>query len=146
MGNFFSYQGYFVASRVIDGINQVHVGVIAPIDSNPYSSQAIKIGLDGKIRRLENFIETSNCLKFEFEADTVLTLSRRDKEIILGISELETNIKIIKLMDSVCREIFKPIMWGNLSTELDKISNFIHPNFDDLQTEIGKEIALKLES
>ena len=119
------------------------MGIVSPKDSNPYSSQAIRIGLDGKLRRLESFTETSECLKYEFEADTVLTLSKRDKDIVILIKEPETNIKIIKPMDLICREIFKPICWGNLGTELDKIPDFVRVNFDDLKTELGKELAKK---
>ncbi len=126
MGNSLDYGQYFKSERVIDGINQVHVGVIAPDDFNPYSGQGIKIGHDGIIRRLENFIETPNCLRYEFEADTVLSLSKKDKQIIILLKEPETNIKIIKPMDMVCRQIYKPMSWGNLSTELDKIYDFVH--------------------
>ena len=41
-------------------------------------------------------------------------------------------------MDSIVREIFKPIKWGDLANEYDEISGFIRPKFEDIKTEIGR--------
>ena len=141
-GNNMSNQEYMKTDRLIDGENQVTIGFVHQKDpQNPLSSQAIRVGLDGKLKRLEKFIETSNSLTYEFESDTVLTLSKRDKDIIINLKEPDTQIHLIKPMDSIVREISKPIGWGSLSQDLDKIPSFIRPELDDIQTEIGKSIA-----
>jgi hypothetical protein len=96
----------------------------------------------GKLYRLEKFIETPNSLIFEYESNTSMTLLKREKDIIINIKEQDTNTNIIKPMDSIVREIFKPIKWSNLATEYDKIPEFIRPKFEDIKTDLGRELAL----
>jgi hypothetical protein len=140
MGNSIFSQECLQQDRLIDGENEIFIGIVGTQKINPFSSQAIRIGHNGKLRKLENFIETQNCLRFEFESNTTLTLTKREKNIIINLKEPETNKHISKPMDSICREIFKPISWGNLAIEYDKIPNFIRPEFEDLKTEIGKSM------
>lgn len=145
MGNFIFGQESLKFDRLIDGELQIMVGIVSKKEPNPYSSQAIVIGLGGKIKRLESFEETDNYLKFEYESNTIMRLTKRNKDIIINIKDPENEINITKPMVSVCREIFKPIGFGELSTEYDKIPNFIRPKFENLQTEIGKSIAIESE-
>ena len=115
--------------RIIDGENQIYVGVIgSPNKSNPYSSQGMRIGIDGRLHRLENFIETSNSLTYEFDSNTTLCVTKRNGEILLNIKEPETSTHIIKPMDRINVDFFKPIKFSNLSTEIDKLNDFIKPN------------------
>lgn len=117
--------------RLIDEENKIYIGIVSPKPhTNPYSSQAIRIGDFGKLYRLQKFIETSNSLIFEYESNTSMTLSKRDNEIIVNINEHETNTHIIKPMDSIPREIYKPIHFGNLANEYDKIPEFIRPKYE----------------
>ena len=128
--------------RMIDGESQIVIGIVSKKEPNPYSTQAIRIGLDGKLKRLESFEQTDNFLKFEYEGNTTMSLTKRDKDIIINVKEPENEINIIKPMSSICREIFKPIVFSDLSIEYDKIPDFIRPNFDDIKTDIGKSIAI----
>lgn len=133
---------YLKQDRLIDGENKIYIGVVSPRPrTNPYSSQAIRIGDEGKLRRLEKFIETPNSLIFEYESNTSMVLSKREKDVIINIKEPDTNTQVIKPMDSIVREIFKPIKWGNLASEYDKIPEFIRPKFEDIKTELGRELA-----
>lgn len=95
----------------------------------------------GKLYRLEKFIETPSSLIFEYESNTSMTLSKREKDIIVNIKEPDTNTQIIKPMNSIVREIFKPIEWENLANEYDKIPGFIKPKFEDIKTELGRELV-----
>lgn len=140
MGNFIFGQEFLNFDRMIDGESQIVVGIVSKKEPNPYSSQAIRIGLDGKLKRLESFEQTDNFLKFQYESNTTMILTKRKKDIIIHIKEPENEINITKPMASICREIFKPIKFGELSIEYDKIPDFIRPNFEDIQSEIGKSI------
>lgn len=70
-----------------------------------------------------------------------MTLTKRKKDILIHFKEPENEINIVKPMTSICREIFKPIKFGDYSIEYDKLADFIRPCFEDLQTDIGKQIA-----
>ena len=59
---------------------------------------------------------------------------RKNNDIIINITEPENNINIIKPMHPVCRELFKPIRFSDLSHEYDKIPGFIKPNAEDVRT------------
>lgn len=140
--NIYANDEYLKQDRLIDGENKIYIGVVSPKSyTGPYSSQAIRIGDFGKLYRLKKFIETHNSLIFEYELNTTMTLSKREKDIIVNIKEPDTNTQIIKPMDSIVREIFKPIELGNLATEYDKIPKFIRPKFEDIKTELGRELA-----
>ncbi len=132
MGNLLGME-YFQMDRLIDGENQITIGVLSKNSSNPYSSQGIKIGSYSKIRRLEKFIELPNNLIFEYETGITMTLSKKDKDIIINIKEPETSTTIIKPIDQIIREMFKPIGWRTISDEYDKIYDFIKPNIESNQ-------------
>jgi len=127
---------YFKSERLIDAESKIYIGIVSPL-SNPLSGQAIRIGHNGKLKRLEKFIETSNSLIYEFELDTVLTLSKRDKEIIINLKEPNKK-HLIKLMNSITRELFKPIKWNMTSFDFDKIPEFINSNLSDNKSSVGK--------
>ncbi len=134
MGNLLGTE-YFQMDRIIDGENQIIIGVLSKNSSNPYSSQGIKFGSNGYIKRLEKFIELPNNLIFEYESGITMTLSKKDNDIIINIKDPETSTTIIKPMDQIIREMFKPIGWRTISEEYDKIYNFIKPNLEDNQIE-----------
>ena len=134
-------QEFLKFDRVIDGESQIFIGIVNKKNQNPYSSQAIRIGYDGELKRLESFEQTDNCLKFNYESNTTMSLTKRNNDIIINIKEPENEINIIKPMLPICREIFKPIKFADLSLEYDKIPNFIRPEFANLQTELGKSLA-----
>ena len=125
MGIFLSRE-YLKFDRVIDGENQIIIGIISKKEPNPFSSQAIQIGRNGNLKRLENFIQIQNCLIFEFESNTELTLSKRENDIIIYFKDPDTQTIITKPMDIPIRKFFKPIQFGDLSYEFDKIYNFIN--------------------
>ena len=124
--------------RLIDAENNIYIGIVSKKQSNPYSSQAIRIGIDGKLKRLEKFIELDNNLIFEYEDNTTMTLSKKNNDIIINVSEPNTSTNIIKPMDQITRKIYKDISWKTMSDEYDKIQNFIIPKFSDIKTDIGK--------
>jgi len=111
--------------RLIDGEHQVIIGIVSKELPNPYSSQAIRIGLYGNIKRLEKFIQLPNTLIFDYEHGTNMTLSKKDNNIIINIKEPDTSTNIIKPMDNIVREMFKPIKWRTMSEEYDIIHDFI---------------------
>ena len=124
--------------RLIDAENNIYIGIVSKKQSNPYSSQAIRIGIDGKLKRLEKFIELDNNLIFEYEDNTTMTLSKKNNDIIINVSEPNTSTNIIKPMDQITRKIYKDISWKTMSDEYDKIQNFIIPKFSDIKTDIDK--------
>ena len=113
--------------RIIDAEEHIFIGIVSKHKNNPLSGQGIRIGFDGKIKRLENFIETPTNLIYEFENNSTLTLSKRDEDIIINIKEPETNTNLTKSMDLFLRQMSKPINWSDESREFDKISNFVYP-------------------
>jgi hypothetical protein len=131
---------FLKSERLIDGVNEIYIGVIEKNNSNPYSSQAIKIGLDGKIKRLEKFIETNNNLIYEYESGTSMTLTKKNNDIIIHIFDPETSTKIIKQMDLIVREIFKPIRWYELTEEYNLIEKFIALDYENNQLKLSNEI------
>jgi hypothetical protein len=145
MGNYFKsefqtefqteYQRNFLKiERLIDSENEIIIGIVSSThQQNPYSSQAIRIGLNGKIKQLEKFIELPNNLIFEYETGTIMTLSKKNEDdIIINIKDPDTSITIIKPMDLFLRKTFKPMSWKTLSEEYDKICNFIEPKYENL--------------
>lgn len=124
--------------RLIDAENNIYIGIVSKNQSNPYSSQAIRIGIDGKLKRLEKFIELDNNLIFEYEDNTTMTLSKKNNDIIINVKEPDTSTNIIKPMDQITRKIYKDISWKTMSDEYDKIQNFIIPKFSDIKTDIDK--------
>ena len=142
MGNLIFGYETLKFDRMIDGESQITIGIVSRKEPNPYPTQAIRIGLDGKLKRLESFEQADNFLKFEYEDNTTMSLTKRDKDIIINVKEPEKEINIIKPMTSICREIFKPIVFDNLSLEYDKIYDFIRPKIEDLKTDIGKSIVI----
>ena len=129
MGNYFSSENLNF-DRIIDEEYQIFIGIVSHKDPNPLSSQAIKIGLNGKIKRLEKFIETQNNLTFEFESGIVLTLTKRNNEIIINLNDPNTETNIIKNMDKVIRLYYKSLNFGFFSFEFDKIQKFISINYN----------------
>ncbi len=123
MGNFFSRE-YLKFDRLIDGENKISIGIVSKNQENSISGQAIQVGSNGKIKRLEKFTETQNSLIFEFEHNTVLSLIKRDKCIIIHLKQPDTH-ELIKIMDSIIRTFFNPINFGEQSYEFDKIPGFI---------------------
>ena len=62
MGNL--YSEHLKLDRLIDNDNKIFLGIVSPKFSNPLSTQAIKIGHNGKIFRLEKLLETNTFRKF----------------------------------------------------------------------------------
>ena len=141
MGNSLDREEFIKLERIIDVESQTIIGLVSEKKPNPYSTQAIRIGLNGYIRRLESFEETNNYLKFNYESNITMTLTKRNKDIIINIKDPKNKINIVKTMSAITREVFTPIKLGKLSFEYDKIDNFIgKPNFEDVKTEISKLI------
>lgn len=111
--------------RIIDSNYNIYIGIVNKQLNNPLSTQAIKIGNDGKIKRLKKYIQSANSISYEFENDTILTLTRMNKDILLNIKESDTQKYYIKSMSNIIRNKYKPIKMLNSSNELDEIYNFI---------------------
>lgn len=124
--------------RLIDGENGVYIGIVSKSKLNPYSSQAIRIGVDGKLKRLEKFIELDNNLIYEYEDNTTMTLSKKNNDIVINIKEPATSTNIVKPMDNVVRGMFKEIKWNTMSDEYDKISKFIKPIYSESGVDLEK--------
>ena len=124
MGNLFSIET-FISDRIIDKEYNIFIGIVKGNKTNPLSTQAIKIGLNGTIKRLEKMIENQNNITYEFESEIILTLTKRNNEIIINLKDPTTNKNIIKNMDKPIRLYFKSIDNGFSSFEFDKIKNFI---------------------
>lgn len=109
--------------RLID--NEIYIGIVSQKGSNPLSTQAIRLCNNCNLKRLEKCIETENNLIFEYENNTTLNFYKRDKEIIINISDPDRKFKLITKMNMNLRNFFKPINFGNSSIEYDKIPSFI---------------------
>lgn len=155
---------YFIKEKIIDGPDNIFIGIIlnntkpcinnqkshspceitqkpCSIPAKPcvkqYSYQGIKIGPNGKIKKLIKFTESEDCLIFEYETSTQMILRKIKstlsesiinnpiQDIFLNINDPETNIIINKPMDKFYREIFTCFNYPNISDEYDKIFHFI---------------------
>ncbi len=128
MGQFFSNSTdeHLKFYRTLDGINSINIGIISPIVTNPLSAQAIRIGNNGKIKRLQRFVETDDGLLYDFDNNTTLFLNKRDDgDIVISYIDNEANLSVNKIMEPQIREFFKPINFGDLSNEFDKIYDFV---------------------
>jgi len=126
MGIFFSnINEHFIFERVIDGENLIYIGVLNGKKTNMLSTQGIRFGNNGKIKRLLKFNENKDSLNYEFEEDTSLSLIKRNNNfIIINYKDCISEINIIKPMESIIKDFYKPINFGS-SYEFDKICDFI---------------------
>jgi len=119
---------FLKCERIIDSDYNIYIGIVNKQLNNPLSTQAIKIGNDGKIKRLKKYIQSANSISYEFENDTILTLTRMNTDILINIKESDTQKYYIKSMSNIIRNKYKPIKMLNSSNELDEIYNFIKKN------------------
>lgn len=144
-------QDFLNFERCIDDETQTFIGILYntsnPITnlSNPISAQAIKIGSNGKIKRLKTFYESDNYIKFEYESNISLTINKKNKEIIIYIRDPQNRINIQKPIKSTDIEIYKPFNLDEFSIEYDKIENFIISKFEYFITDNGKYLINNYE-
>lgn len=115
--------------KVIDVEEEIYIGILPNFKNsknlNPYSSQAIRIGKNSNAVRLIEFTECTNSLKFDYEFNITMQLTKKNNDIILNIHDPTQDKHIIKLMDPICIKFMKPIYFDKLSVEYDKIATFI---------------------
>lgn len=157
---------YFIKEKIIDGVDNIFIGILLnntkpcinsqksntlceitqnrcsiPINPcvNQYSFQGIKIGPNGKIKKLIKFTESDDCLIFEYETSSQLILRKikstlsestinnpnPTQDIFLNIIDPSTDTIINKPMDKFYREIFTRFNYPNISDQYDKIFHFI---------------------
>ena len=77
------YKDYFTIDRLIDADcdgKELKIGINGRVNrNNILSHQGIRLGQDGKIKRLISFIKVDNGLLYNFEDNTRLTLTKNDK-------------------------------------------------------------------
>lgn len=116
---------HFIIDRIIDGDclgKPLFIGVHKdPIKSNSISSQGIRLGEDGEIKRLISFRNESNKLIYTFEDNTGLTLSVKDGAYTYITP---TEIVVNKKFDI---DKYKSIGM-DLSSELDYLKSDTHNN------------------
>ena len=109
--------------RVIDGPQQIYVGVTGNVNNNPLSGQCMRSGPTQPLRRLIYFVENNNTLEYYFENDTHMKFIRRDTgEVILNLRENNQD-KFITISDTI-KKIWKPISHNSL--EIDKLGKFFN--------------------
>lgn len=116
------YSNCFTIDRIIDAdCNGKLLSIGVNNHKNPnniLSSQGIRWGQDGEIKRLVSFAKVDNGLIYNFEDNYRLTLNKTDKNKIIYSFEINNNV-IVKEMTEIIRNSLKPISMS--STELDKI-------------------------
>lgn len=116
------YKNSFTIDRLIDSDcdgKALIIGINGKINpNNILSRQGIRLGQDGKIKRLVSFIKADNGLVYNFEDNICLTLRKNDKNKIVYSFEMPGKT-IVKEMDDKVLGMYKTI--GVASTELDKI-------------------------
>jgi hypothetical protein len=121
------FEKYPQLDRTIDDENRIYVGIIPQKGSDPYSIQALQVGRGylAHIYRLENFIENTNSLVYEFEYEYKLTLTKRNKSsIFIRLTHDNKLCKPVIKMDDLTRKLFKS--FGNETTiEFNKLYDFI---------------------
>ena len=88
-----------------------------------YSTQAIRIGPNGNLKRMIEFEKFNNGLKFKYETGTTLTIEKINNEIIFDIKD--SNKHICKPISKQCIDHIKPIKFANESVEYDTMIDFI---------------------
>lgn len=109
--------------RVIDADNDIYIGIVPNSNLNSYSSQAIRIGTDGQLKRIVDYKKYEDKINIDYETGTSLTITKKNENILLDI--IDGNKHIVKQMDPILIKHIKPIEFGNNSTEYDQIINFI---------------------
>lgn len=117
--------------RILDANNQIYVGIgtrKTEMDKDK-SLQVIRIGdYTNKYYRLINFTEKENKLKYEFENDITLTLTKLNinniQLIQLKLLDLNNNKVISTEIDPTIIKYYKPI--NMVSVDLDKIHSFFN--------------------
>jgi hypothetical protein len=121
---------YFIIDRIIDGDclgKPLFIGVHKdPIKFNSMSSQGIRLGEDGEIKRLVSFKNSSNELIYTFEDNITLTFFPKD-----GIYAYRTPTQTV--VDKKCNiDKYKPIGM-DLSSEFDYLKASINVYNNKLQ-------------
>ena len=113
--------------RTIDDEKQLYLCIVKQIGSNPYSSQALKVGRGWgcHIYRLESITENINSLVYKFEDEYKLTFTKRGTDIIL-ILKCGYILQVpIKKMDVLTQKLFKPFEYNDNTIEFNKLYDFI---------------------
>ena len=109
----------------IEGKNLV-VGVFGgkTDDENPLQNQGIRIGDNSPIFRLKNFSKSEHSLRYEFESDVTLSVTKRDSSDV--IYNLKTpSLNLTGTIDKLIRERYKNISMSPTSNELDTLSEVL---------------------
>lgn len=117
------YNNCFTIDRLIDancdgeilsvGINNNNID-----NKNILSHQGIRLGQYGDIKRLVSCIKNENCIVYNFEDNTRLTLTKKENNKIIYSFEMPGKT-VVKEMDQRIVNMYKTI--GMASTELDKM-------------------------
>jgi hypothetical protein len=117
------YENCFTIDRLIDSDCSgkiLTIGVNSNINpNNVLSHQGIRLGQDGDIKRLISFIKADNSLVYNFEDNTILTLTKNNTTNRITYSFEMPGKKVVKEMDDRIVSMYKTI--GMASSELDKI-------------------------
>lgn len=118
------YDNCFTIDRLIDANctdgKTLTIGVNGKNNpENMVSSQGIRLGKDGDIKRLVSFIKVENGLVYNFEDSTRLTLTKNDKTNKIMYSFETPEKTVVKEMDEIIVKMYKTIEMS--SSELDKI-------------------------
>jgi len=111
----------------IDDENELYFCIVKPINSNPYSSQALQIGSGWNchVYRLETITENMNSLVYEFEEEYKLTFTKRGTDIILICKHGYMLYVPIKKMSVLTQKLFKPFEYNDNTIEFNKLYEFI---------------------
>lgn len=113
--------------RVLDGEEMLYIGIACSNLPNPISSQVIRHGVFGKMRRMENFIEMENGVEYIYEDNVKLSVSKNKNngQIMLNYVSPSENVQIMKPMNETCVKVFKPIQFSTLSKEYDTMGKIL---------------------
>lgn len=111
--------------RVIDGEEEIYIGIVPKkVELPMYSTQGIRIGNYGKLKRMVMYEKFENGMRFIYETGTTLTITKKNNDVLLDIKDEKINIS--KQMNPYCLKYIKPIDFGESSVEYDEMINFIN--------------------
>lgn len=119
------YDNCFTIDRLIDANcvdgKTLAIGINGNVNpDNMLSHQGIRLGQDGDIKRLVSVIKFDNCLVYNFEDNTHLTLTKNEKTNKIMYAFQMPGQTVVKEMDDRIMGMYKTI--GMSSSELDKIA------------------------
>lgn len=129
MGSLFSQDqrkaDEFVADRTLIDTEHcnVRVGILEQGTESPLRRQGIRIGWNSPIVLLNNFYQSDNVLRYEFDAEIVLCVFQQDSDYLVSLQT--PSLQFFDVIDPFLRTHYRPFGMYPVSIELDAIAKLL---------------------